>query len=264
MKKNNNSPWKKVKISRHPMRPRTLDYIKIIFKDFQEISGDRRYKNDHSIIGGPAFLDNSPVMILGTQKGNNMSENIKRNFGCPSPSGYKKALRIMKLSSKFKLPLIVFVDTPGACPGISSENHHISEAISRNIYEMFKLKNPSVSIFIGEGGSGGALAISVTDRILMLENAYYSVISPEGCSSILWRSKNYFREAASSLCLTTKELKKFGIIDKIIKEPNNGVHENLQETSQNIKVELKRIIRILQKMKESDLIFEREKKYRII
>ena len=222
----NLTPWQKVQISRHPARPYTMDYIKYLCPDFMELSGDRRYSDDKAIVGGPAIFNGRKVMIIGTQKGRDMKENVFRNFGWPQPEGYRKALRLMRLANQAGIPVITFIDTPGAYPGIGSEERHIAEAIAVNLREMFNLTVPVISIIIGEGGSGGAIGIGVGNRILIMENAYYSVITPEGCAAILWKDRKFAPKAADALQLTAAKLKELGIADAIIPEPEGGAHRD--------------------------------------
>ena len=227
--------WQTSKLSRHPMRPYTLDYIDRIFTDFQELHGDRAFADDLAIVGGMARLDGMPVMIIGHQKGRDTKENIRRNFGMPRPEGYRKAMRLMKLAERFRLPVITFIDTPGAYPGMDAEERGQSEAIARNLFVMADLKTPIVCTVIGEGGSGGALAIGVGDRVMMLEYSTYSVISPEGCASILWKSADKAEEAADAMGITAIKLKELGLIDQIIREPLGSAHRDIDETARNIK-----------------------------
>ncbi len=222
-------------LSRHPQRPYLLDYIERIFTDFEELHGDRAFKDDYAIIGGIARLDNTPVMIIGQQKGRDTAEKVKRNFGMPRPEGYRKALRLMKMAEQFKLPVLTFIDTPGAYPGIGAEERNQSEAIARNLLEMSELKTPIISTVIGEGGSGGALAIGVADRILMLQYSTYSVISPEGCATILWKSADKASEAAEAMGLTAERLKELDLIDGIVDEPLGGAHRDHDVVAQNLK-----------------------------
>jgi acetyl-CoA carboxylase carboxyl transferase subunit alpha len=227
--------WQTSKLSRHPMRPYTLDYIDRIFTDFQELHGDRSFADDLAIIGGMARLDGMPVMIIGHQKGRDTKENIRRNFGMPRPEGYRKAMRLMKLAERFRLPVLTFIDTPGAYPGMDAEERGQSEAIARNLFVMADLKTPIVCTVIGEGGSGGALAIGVGDRVMMLEYSTYSVISPEGCASILWKSADKAEEAADAMGITAIKLKDLELIDQIIREPLGSAHRDIDETARNIK-----------------------------
>ncbi len=223
----NLAPFERVQIARHPNRPRTLDYVETIFTDFLEFHGDRLYYDDAAIIGGPARLDGRRVMIIGNQKGRNIKENMDRNFGMPHPEGYRKALRLMKLAEKFSLPVVSFIDVQGAYPGVEAEERGQAAAIAENIMAMSALKVPIIVIIIGEAGSGGALAIGVGDRIYMLENSYYSVITPEGCASILWHDETRAKEAAEILKITSNHMVEFGIVDGVISEPLGGAHRDL-------------------------------------
>ena len=227
--------WQTSKLSRHPMRPYTLDYIDRIFTDFQELHGDRTFSDDAALVGGIARLEGMPVMVIGHQKGRDTKENIRRNFGMPRPEGYRKALRLMKMAEQFKMPILTFIDTPGAYPGIGAEERNQSEAIARNLFVMADLKTPIICTVIGEGGSGGALAIGVGDRVMMLEYSTYSVISPEGCASILWKSADKAEDAANAMGITAKILKERGLIDQIIREPLGSAHRDIDETARNIK-----------------------------
>jgi acetyl-CoA carboxylase carboxyl transferase subunit alpha len=227
--------WQTSKVARHPMRPYTLDYVERIFTDFQELHGDRAFTDDAALVGGLARLDGMPVMVIGHQKGRDTKENIRRNFGMPGPEGYRKALRLMKIAERFRIPVITFIDTPGAYPGIGAEERNQSEAIARNLFEMAQLQTPIISTVIGEGGSGGALAIGVGDRVMMLEYSTYSVISPEGCASILWKSADKAADAAEAMGITAKKLKDVGLIDQVIREPLGSAHRDIDETARNIK-----------------------------
>lgn len=258
----NLTAWQKIKIARHPQRPYALDYIQQIFTDFQELHGDRRFGDDQALIGGTAYLNGQPVMVLGQQKGRDLKENIKRNFGSPNPEGYRKALRLMQMAEKFSLPIISFIDTPGAYPGIGAEERHIAEAIAVNLREMSVLKVPSIAIVIGEGGSGGALGIGVSDRILVLENAYYSVISPEGCAAILWKDRTKVSEAANALKLSAEDLKVLNIIDGIIQEPLGGAHTNSEVCAQAIKKAIEEQLNTLLPLSTEELLKQRYAKYR--
>ncbi len=251
--------WQTSKLARHPMRPYTLDYIDRIFTDFQELHGDRAFADDAALVGGLARLDGMPVMVLGQQKGRDTKENIRRNFGMPRPEGYRKALRLMKLAERFRLPLITFIDTPGAYPGIDAEERNQSEAIARNLFEMADLKTPIICTVIGEGGSGGALAIGVGDRVMMLEYSTYSVISPEGCASILWKSADKAADAAEAMGITAAKLKDAGLIDQVIREPLGSAHRDVDETARNIKQAL---IDSLQKFETMGLEKLLEERYR--
>lgn len=258
------TPWQRVQLARHPGRPYSLDYINLMFKDFLEFHGDRRYSEDPAIIGGFAKLDDSPVMLICTQKGRNTKENVFRNFGCPHPEGYRKAIRLMKLADKSGVPIVCLIDTPGAFPGIASEERHIGEAIAVNLREMFSLSVPVLAVVIGEGGSGGALGIGVGNRILVMENAYYSVITPEGCAAILWKDRAYSAKAAESLKLTGKDLMELGIVDEIVKEPLGGAHKNLEEAAVLLRKAIKKNLDFLKKMSAQELKDQRYKKYRSI
>ncbi|MBQ4337214.1 MAG: acetyl-CoA carboxylase carboxyltransferase subunit alpha, partial [Lentisphaeria bacterium] len=216
------TPWQRVQLARHPERPYTLDYISRIFTDYIELAGDRRFRDDKAVVGGFAKLNGKPVMVIGTQKGRDMKSNVYRNFGWPSPEGYRKALRLMKVAELASVPIITFIDTPGAFPGIASEERHIGGAIAVNLRDMFLLKVPVIAVIIGEGGSGGALGIGIGNRILVLENSYYSVITPEGCAAILWKDRKFAPQAAETLKLTAKDLTDFGIADVVVQEPLGG------------------------------------------
>lgn len=229
------SAWQTSKLARHPMRPYTLDYVDRIFTDFQELHGDRAYADDAALVGGVARLDGMPVMIIGHQKGRDTKENIRRNFGMPGPEGYRKAMRLMKMAERFKMPVLTFIDTPGAYPGIGAEERGQSEAIARNLFVMADLKTPIICTVIGEGGSGGALAIGVGDRVMMLEYSTYSVISPEGCASILWKSADKAEEAAEAMGITAKTLHDRGFIEQVIREPLGSAHRDVDATARNIK-----------------------------
>jgi len=258
----NLTPWQRVQLSRHPSRPYTLDYIKYITNDnFLELHGDRNISDDKAMIGGLGKIDNQTFMIIGQQKGNNIKTRKYRNFGMANPEGYRKALRLMRLAEKFKIPIITMVDTPGAYPGIVAEERGQAEAIARNLYEMFNLKTQIMVIVIGEGASGGALGIGIGDKIMMLENTWYSVISPESCSSILWRSWDYKEEAANVLKLTPKDMKENKLIDKIIKEPLGGAHQNRDKIFNAVKKEIISTFSELKKIKIKDLLENRLKRF---
>lgn len=254
------SSWQKVQLSRHPNRPFSLDYIERIFSDFQPLHGDRLYKEDSAIVGGPAKLDDERIMILGQQKGRNTDENLKRNFGCPNPEGYRKALRLMRMASRFKMPVISFVDTPGAFPGIEAEERHVAEAIAVNLREMATFNTPIIVVVIGEGGSGGALGVAVADHVMILENAYYSVISPEGCAAILWKDRSFASQAAEALKLDGQQLLDLGVVDQILEEPTGGAHRNWDEMASTIKTSLVTAIHGLRK--SNDLLSSRYNKFR--
>lgn len=230
--------WQKVQIARHPQRPYTMDYIDMMLTDFVELHGDRQFRDDPAIVGGPARIDGRPIMLIGQQKGRNTKENLHRNFGMPYPEGYRKALRLMHMAEKFSKPIVCLIDTPGAFPGLGSEERNVSEAIGRNLYEMAKLSVPIVVVVIGEGASGGALGIGVGDRILMLENAWYSVINPDSCSLILWRNRDKKEEAANAMKIAAEDLIEFGIVDRIVPEPRGGAHKDPIRTAENLKTVL--------------------------
>ena len=257
----NLSSWQKVQLSRHPDRPYTLSYIERICTDFVELHGDRNFKDDKAIVGGFGKIDGNTVMILGQQKGNNTKTRKLRNFGMANPEGYRKALRLMKLAEKFNKPIVCLIDTPGAFPGIEAEERGQGEAIARNIRDMFMLKVPVICIIIGEGASGGALGIAVGDRVLMMENTWYSVISPESCSSILWRSWDYKEQAAEALKLTADDMLKNGLIDGIISEPLGGAHLAPDVAAQNIKKVIISELKVLNAMSSSERIDARIDKF---
>lgn len=258
------SAWDRVNIARKSERPKSLDYINKIFTNFIELHGDRYFGDDKSIIGGIAELEEIPVTVIGEQKGKNAKENIERNFGMPNPEGYRKALRLMKQAEKFNRPIITFIDTPGAYPGIGAEERGQGEAIAKNLFEMSQLKVPTISIVIGEGSSGGALALGVTDIIIMLENAIYSILSPEGFASILYKDSSKSSEAAEKMKITSKELKKLGVIDNIVKEPEGGAQEDFETVCQNLKDIVKKYIKELSNKTQDELIEQRYEKYRKI
>ncbi|OGW22621.1 MAG: acetyl-CoA carboxylase carboxyltransferase subunit alpha [Nitrospirae bacterium GWB2_47_37] len=265
----NLTPWQKTLIARHPERPYTLDYIGIIAEDFIELHGDRRFGDDPAIVGGVGKINGVPMVIIGHQKGRGTKERIYRNFGQPNPEGYRKALRLMKLAERFKMPVITFIDTPGAYPGIGAEERGQGEAIAVSLMEMSRLKTPVIAVVIGEGGSGGALALSVADRLYMLEHSVYSVISPEGCAAILWRKNGElgpedFSRAADSLKLTAEDLKSFKIIDDIIPEPLGGANREPETTAKKIVEYIFKALEPLQSKSASKLIEDRYKKIRKI
>ena len=255
-------PSQKLQIARHPERPKFLDYVELMCEDFVELHGDREGMDDRAIIGGLAKIDGKPVMIIGIQKGRNTKENLEYNFGMPQPQGYRKALRLMKHANKFNLPIITLIDTPGAYPGIKAEETAQGAAIAVNLREMSKLNVPIVAIITGEGCSGGALGLGVADSVMMLEHAYYTVISPEGCASILWRDAARFADAAEALKITSKDLLELGIIDEEIKEPLGGAHVNYQETADNMKKAILDSIEKLSKLSSDKLKEERYSKFR--
>ena len=254
--------WDKVTLARQMDRPKALDYIKNIFQEFVELHGDRYFGDDESIVGGIALLGKIPVTVIGEQKGKNVKENMERNFGMPEPEGYRKALRLMRQAEKFKRPIITFIDTPGAYPGMGAEERGQGEAIAKNIMEMSSLKVPIVCIIIGEGSSGGALAIAVGDKIVMLENAIYSILSPEGFASILYKDSSKAKEAAQNMKATANDLKNLGIIDKIIKEPEGGAQNDFEKVAKDIKKYILKSIKELEKLPEKELIENRYKKFR--
>lgn len=255
-------PSQKLQIARHQERPKFLDYVNLICEDFIELHGDREGMDDRAIIGGIAKLDGKPVMIIGIQKGKTTKENLEYNFGMPQPQGYRKALRLFNHANKFNMPIITLIDTPGAYPGIKAEETGQGAAIAMNLREMSKLSVPIISIITGEGCSGGALGLAVADRVMMLEHAYYTVISPEGCASILWRDAAKFEDAAEALKITSKDLLQLGIIDEEIKEPLGGAHEDASMTAKNIKNAISKALKELEKMPEDKLIEERYAKFR--
>jgi acetyl-CoA carboxylase carboxyl transferase subunit alpha len=234
----NLSPWQITQLARHPQRPYTLDYISMIFTDWQELHGDRMYSDDLAIVGGLARLEGTPVMVIGHQKGRDTKERVRRNYGMPKPEGYRKALRLMKTAERFRVPVVTLIDTPGAYPGIGSEERGQSEAIARNLFEMSNLAAPVLSVVIGEGGSGGALAIGVCDRLVMLQFSVYSVISPESCASILWKSTEKKEIAADAMGGTAERLKKLGLVDELLKEPHGGAHRDPQAMAETLKSSL--------------------------
>jgi acetyl-CoA carboxylase carboxyl transferase subunit alpha len=258
----NLTPWQKVQIARHPKRPYALDYISATCEDFQEFHGDRQYNDDQAIIGGTAFFNGDAVMIIAQQKGRDPKERILRNFGMPQPEGYRKALRLMRMAEKFKLPLLTFIDTPGAFPGIESEARHVSEAIAVNLREMAMLRTLSISIVVGEGGSGGALGIGVTDRMLIFENSYYSVISPEGCAAILWKDPAAAPKAAEALKVSADHLEKLGVVDEIIPEPQGGAHNDPQQAASALKYTLQKHLNDLRALDTDTLLQARYERFR--
>ncbi|MFP4368749.1 MAG: acetyl-CoA carboxylase carboxyltransferase subunit alpha [Candidatus Kapaibacterium sp.] len=253
--------WQRVQIARHPERPVTLDYINTVFDDFIELHGDRKYRDDPAIVGGMAWLDKYPVMVVGHQKGRDTKSNVYRNFGMANPEGYRKALRLFKLAEKFGRPVITLIDTPGAFPGIEAEEYGQAEAIASNLLYMAKLKVPMIAVIIGEGASGGAIGIGVGDRVLMLENSWYSVIAPESCSSILWRSWDYKEQAAEALQLSAEDLLKHSIIDDIIREPIGGAHKNPDKMFEIFKKQLLSELEKLMKTKPEKRISKRREKF---
>jgi len=256
------TPWQRVQLARHPQRPHALDFIEQLFTEFLELSGDRRFKDDKAIVGGFAKFNGSPVMVIGTQKGRDMRDNVMRNFGWPNPEGYRKAMRLMRLADRAGVPVISFIDTPGAFPGVSSEERHIAEAIAVNLRDMFTLTVPVICVIIGEGGSGGALGIGVGNTLLVMENAYYSVITPEGCAAILWKDRAFAPQAAEALSLTAKKLVELKVADEIVMEPMGGAHSDpeaaIAEVGKAIAANLKR----LKKLDGEQLKEQRYEKFR--
>lgn len=253
--------WQRVQLSRHPDRPYTLDYIENMCEEFHELHGDRNLGDDPAIIGGLAKIDDQTVMIIGQQKGRNTKQRQFRNFGMPNPEGYRKALRLMKMAEKFRIPIVTLIDTPGAFPGIEAEERGQGEAIARNIKEMMVLKVPVLCIVIGEGASGGALGIAIGDKVLMLENSWYSVISPENCSTILWRTWEYKEQAAEALKLTAKDMKSFGLVDGIIPEPKGGAHIDWESTFKTVKKKILSEIKALSKISVEERVENRIEKF---
>jgi acetyl-CoA carboxylase carboxyl transferase subunit alpha len=255
------TPYQRVQLARHPLRPYTMDYIRTVFEDFLELHGDRSFRDDPSIVAGWARFGSRPVMVIGQQKGRDTKEKIYRNFGMAHPEGYRKALRLMKLAEKFSRPVITLIDTPGAYPGIGAEERGQAEAIARNLREMTMLRTPLISVVIGEGGSGGALGLGMGNRVLMLENAIYSVISPEGCASILWRDDGEKEKAAEALKLDAQHLKDFGIIDEIVPEPNGGAHMDPAASAESLREALARHLEQVCRLKPEELVRQRIDKF---
>jgi acetyl-CoA carboxylase carboxyl transferase subunit alpha len=258
----NLTPWQVAQLARHPQRPYTLDYAATICDEFRELHGDRMYADDHAIVGGLARLDGRPIVLIGHQKGRDTKERVRRNYGMPKPEGYRKALRLMKLAERFRIPLVTLIDTPGAYPGVGSEERNQSEAIARNLFEMSTLRVPVISAVIGEGGSGGALAIGVCDRLIMLQYAVYSVISPEGCASILWKSADKKELAADAMGITAERLDKFGLVDEIVKEPLGGAHREPQVMADDLKAAILRHLREVEQLPEEQLLAKRYERLR--
>ncbi len=256
--------WQRVQIARHPDRPYTMDYIRMLTSDFQELHGDRKFADDFALIAGLAKIDGLGVLVMGHQKGRDTTENIKRNFGCAHPEGYRKAIRLMKLAEKMRIPIVILIDTPGAYPGIGAEERGQAQAIAENLRDMMMIKTPIVATVIGEGGSGGALGIGIADRVCILQHAYYSVISPEGCASILWRSSTKAPEAAEALKITGEHLIKFGVVDEIIPEPLGGAHHDPIEVAGNLKKIILKHIKELSSLSTDDLLTSRYDKFRKI
>jgi acetyl-CoA carboxylase carboxyl transferase subunit alpha len=256
----NLTPWQISQLARHPQRPYTLDYIVRLFTDFEELHGDRQFADDNAIVGGIARLDDRSVMVIGQQKGRDTKEKLQRNFGMPRPEGYRKAMRLMEMAERFRLPVLTFIDTPGAYPGIGAEERGQSEAIARNLYVMARLRTPVICTVIGEGGSGGALAIGVGDRTLMLQYSTYSVISPEGCASILWKSAEKAADAAEALGITSTRLSELGLVDQVISEPLGGAHRDVDATAGNIKEAILAALEKLEQIPPEELIEARYKR----
>jgi acetyl-CoA carboxylase carboxyl transferase subunit alpha len=254
------TPWQVTQMARHPQRPYTLDYIKHIITDFEELHGDRAYADDAALVTGIGRLNGRPVAVIGHQKGRDTKEKVARNFGMPRPEGYRKALRIMKTAERFGMPVLTFIDTPGAYPGIGAEERGQSEAIARNLYEMAKLKTPIISTVIGEGGSGGALAVGVADHLMMLQYSIYSVISPEGCASILWKSAEKASDAAATLGVTSDRLKQLELIDEVVPEPLGGAHRNVEEMAARVRKSLEAKLKELESVSHENLIKRRQQR----
>jgi len=256
------TPWQVAQLARHPQRPYTLDYIPLLFTDFMELHGDRMYADDPAIVGGPCRLDGRPIMLIGQQKGRDTKERVRRNYGMPKPEGYRKALRLMRMAERFQMPVVTLIDTPGAYPGVGSEERNQSEAIARNLFEMSDLTVPVVSCVIGEGGSGGALAIGVCDRLLMLQYGIYSVISPEGCASILWKSADKRELAAQAMGITADRLRRLRLVDEIIREPLGGAHRDPQAMAESVKVALARHLAEVDALPPGELLEKRRARLR--
>jgi acetyl-CoA carboxylase carboxyl transferase subunit alpha len=258
----NLTAWQRVQLARHPKRPFTLDYLGSAFTEFREIHGDRLFAEDRAVIGGFAKIGEHKVIVIGTQKGRDTKENIKRNFGSAHPEGYRKALRLMQMADKFNLPVVTLIDTAGAYPGIGAEERHIAEAIAVNLREMMLFNVPIIAVVIGEGGSGGALGIGVADRVMILENAYYSVISPEGCAAILWKERSAAGKAAEALKITAKDLLELGLVDEVIPEPLGGAHNDVKTTAENFKQAVLRNLELLLQMPAQERLKQRYAKFR--
>lgn len=258
----NLTPWQRCQLARHPKRPAMSDYLNALTKNFIELHGDRLFKDDLAIMGGFAMFAECPVMVIGHEKGKTLKDRMRRNFGMPNPEGYRKALRLMKLAEKFHRPILTFIDTPGAYPGIEAEQRGQAEAIARNLMVMARLRVPTIAVITGEGGSGGALALAVSDRVLMLEHAIYSVISPEGCAAILWNDASKAPEAASALKMTASDLRELGLIDDIVPEPLGGAHRNMEVMITNLHQALDKHLHELVRLSSDELLSQREAKYR--
>jgi len=255
------TPWQRVQLARHPRRPYLFDYIPLLFGEFTELHGDRTFGDDAAIVSGLARFEERPVVVIGHQKGRNTKENIHRNFGMPHPEGYRKALRLMRMAEKFGAPIITFIDTPGAFPGLAAEERGQSEAIARNLFVMPRLRVPIITIIVGEGGSGGALAIAVGDRVLMLENSVYSVISPEGCAAILWADRAKAPESASALRISAQDLYGLGVIDRVVPEPLGGAHRDPTAMAEILRAEIRENLGVLSRIPTQELLQERLQKY---
>ncbi|MDE2665146.1 MAG: acetyl-CoA carboxylase carboxyltransferase subunit alpha [Acidobacteriota bacterium] len=256
--------WHRVQLSRHPRRPHVQDYIELIFSDFSPLHGDRRFADDPAMIGGMARFHGEPCMILGTQKGRDTEQKLFRNFGMPKPEGYRKALRLMQLAQKFDRPIFIFIDTAGAYPGIGAEERGQAEAIAQNLREMARLTVPVLVTITGEGGSGGALGIGIGDRVYMLEHAYYSVISPEGCAAILWKDQSQVEEAANALKITSSHLQRLGIVDEVIPEPEGGAHNDPEQTAASVDRQLKEGLKALKALSAEQLVLQRSRRFRVL
>ncbi len=254
------SPWQVARVARHESRPYTMDYLEIISPDFQELHGDRMYADDHAIIGGVGRIDGQAIMFIGHQKGRDTKERVRRNYGMPKPEGYRKAQRLMRMAEKFSMPIVTFIDTPGAYPGVGAEERGQSEAIAHSLYLMSGLKTPIVSVVIGEGGSGGALAIGVGDRLLMLQYSIYSVISPEGCASILWKSAEKAEDAAEAMRITASSLNEFGLVDEVLQEPLGGAHRNPKEMAEVVRNAILKNLDELGSLSTEQLLEQRQKR----
>jgi acetyl-CoA carboxylase carboxyl transferase subunit alpha len=256
--------WQRVQIARHPDRPYTLDYVRMMTTDFIELHGDRQFADDLALVAGFAHFNGTKVLIIGHQKGRDTKENVLRNFGCAHPEGYRKAIRLMKLAEKFRLPIVIFIDTPGAYPGVGAEERGQAQAIAANLRDMIGITTPIIATIIGEGGSGGALGVGVADKVCILQHAYYSVISPEGCASILWRNSVRAPEAAEALKITGEHLIKFGVVDEVIPEPPGGAHHDPEKTAANIKETIMKYIHELSSFPQDELVEKRYNKFRTI
>jgi acetyl-CoA carboxylase carboxyl transferase subunit alpha len=256
--------WHRVQLSRHPRRPHVQDFIELVFSDFAPLHGDRRFADDPAMIGGMARFHGDPCMVLGTQKGRNTEQKLFRNFGMPKPEGYRKALRLMQLAQKFDRPIFIFIDTAGAYPGIGAEERGQAEAIAQNLREMARLTVPVLVTITGEGGSGGALGIGIGDRVYMLEHAYYSVISPEGCAAILWKDQSRVEEAANALKITSSHLKRLGIVDEVIPEPEGGAHNDPEQTAASVDRQLKEGLKALKSLSAEQLVLQRSRRFRVL